>query len=148
MKKYLAIALLALVPTGAHAQTTGVVRGVVRGGWLFSPVSTPLAGAVVTVSSPAGEWTARTGKDGFFVIFGVSPGWFTISARAAPDYLALPQLGYKHICVHSGEARDVSLSLVHSQAVMDVWYSPGFELMSKLRPNPSQTADLYSIGDC
>src|SRR5437879_13755417 len=74
------VALLLGAPGMALAQN-GRIRGVVR-----DSHSSPLSGAVIRVVGPGPSHRATTGTDGSYLVSGLAPGNYTVSA-------SLPEIG-------------------------------------------------------
>lgn len=144
--------MLCGVPIVSRADNdTGGVRGFVRVRHFRSWQITPVADATVTVSGAAGEWQTKTANNGFFVIFGIPPGRYLISAQPEEFYYLTPPVASSHhICVHAAEQRDVSLLLLDPEtAIIDFWGDHSwFDYLAQIAPATSQTADMYSVGEC
>lgn len=69
--------LFAAAVTGADAQETTSVRGVVRD----AASNRPLLGAVVTLGDPARARVTRTDETGAFAFAGIQPGLYTLATR-------------------------------------------------------------------
>ncbi len=67
----------------AAETTTGLIVGTVT-----SATGTPIARATVTAAAPSGRYTATTDARGRFVLLGVEPDTYTVTAEA-PGYQAL-----------------------------------------------------------
>lgn len=138
-----ALALAISAPQMVAAQSTGSIRGYVR--FLDADGEPPLADALVTATSSSGVWKTRTDQHGFFVLWGIQPGIVTIVAEENGYAGHLPAV--RSFCMHAGE--DDSVTLYLDRRLSDP--APGLEYrlsLQRMRPNPSQTADLYSIGEC
>lgn len=138
-----------IVPfASVRADTTGSVRGFVRFGYGVPSGGFPrlLEEAEVTFSGPNGEFTSHVNKAGFYVIFGITPGKYRISAHI-PGWAFNLQPPIQHLCIHAGENLYQNLLI----GITDLPIRSALERLDYLRqfrPDASQTADVYSIGDC
>jgi hypothetical protein len=132
------------------------VRGFIRGYGLFGGLA-PLKGATVTISGPNGIWRTTTDANGFYVIFAITPGKYQISARKNQpgNYVPWenhpwPWFGLRYVCVHAGEDRTISLDLPQVGPhgfFYAPWVRKNLEML-QYQPDASQSADVYSLGDC
>jgi hypothetical protein len=141
------VAISVVSPLVALADTTGSVRGYVTAGLYHHDYATQLIPhIVVTYSSPSGVFAANTDDNGFYTIFGMPPGKYTI-------YAITPDIGYDlllssyHVCIHAGE--DTFRNLVIGFRDLPILSAiERFDDLYQFRPDGSQTADVYSLGDC
>ncbi len=131
--------LLWLSPINATADTVGSVRGYIRSPW---DDQSPLSGADIIIRGAAGTWRARTNARGFFVVWGLPPGRYGVAATH-DEYLPASRV----ICVHADEDQYADLRLHPSGWDIGASYMY-FQELIRFRPDPSQTTDLYSIGEC
>jgi hypothetical protein len=146
-----AIALLAFsvfIPLVASADTTGSVRGcVVPGGYRGRDyIKNLVHDAVVRFSGPSGIFAAHANSDGFYVIFGMPPGRYAISAEI-PGYAFGLVPWIQHVCIHAGQNlyRNLAIGLTDLPIRSEL---EELDRKQQFRPDASQTADVYSIGDC
>jgi hypothetical protein len=101
-------------------------------------------------------WTTVSDARGFYVIFGVIPGKYEISAfKPSPHQRSTwprpwPWYDLRYVCIHAGENETLSLDM-RRIGPHGFFYAPWVKrnLEEQLRhPDASQTADVYSIGDC
>lgn len=139
--------MLAAIP--AQAQTTGGVRGFVRESFVNSDRRGPaIVGATVTAVGRNGFASATSDAHGFYVLWGLAPGVYEVIADAK-GYVRDAAGGRREICIHAGNQEYVELTVLQPARVM--WNDDRLrhlryeELKS---PSKTQTADLYSVGDC
>jgi hypothetical protein len=143
-----AIAISVLAPLAAQGDTTGSVRGyVVPGGYRGRGyVEDLIPQIIVTYSSPVNVFTAHTDSKGFYTIFGMPPGKYTI-------YATTPDLGYDlllssyHVCIHAGENLYRNLTVGFRDLPLRSAIER-FDYLDQFRPDASETADVYGLGDC
>jgi len=150
MKLVRALMLLMIalvVPLSAKADSTGSVRGYVMPRGVHQHYLEHLiSDVIVTYSSPIGVFSARTNDKGFYVIFGMPPGKYTI-------FTTTPALGYDlllspaHVCIHAGDDSYHNLEIGFRDLPMRSAIE-AFDYKAQFRPDASQTADVYSVGDC
>lgn len=144
------LAISVLAPLGALADTTASVRGFVRHTpWIsqFTDDDPPIRNAAVEIDAPNGVWTTKTDEHGFYVIFGIIPGRYTIKASYGWYFANVP-VGFRHICIHAGNDRVVNLAL--SDRYPDLPNATAIrrrDYVLQFAPYDSQTADVYNIGD-
>ena len=151
MKSILAAVLLTLVPAAALADSnTGGLRGFVREHSYAEPpvADKPVAGATIYIWDGYTEIISKTDAHGFYVIFGLAPGFYEVTADNGA-YTQNPFISTRNICIHAGNVSDVNLEVV-PRLVADYTYSEAIKerYHKRFQPNTSQTADLYSIGEC
>jgi hypothetical protein len=147
----LAAIVLCAVPSAARADSnTGGIRGYVRehAGSAPNAVGMPVAGASVQLWDGYEETAAHTDARGFYVLFGLHPGFYEVRADNGA-FTTDPFLSERYVCVHAGIVEDVNLQVV-PRLVADYDYDAAIKrrYYERFRPDPSQTADLYSIGGC
>ncbi|HTV93694.1 MAG TPA: carboxypeptidase-like regulatory domain-containing protein [Verrucomicrobiae bacterium] len=130
-------ALVSISPPAVHAQTEGSVRGFIRSA---ADLNRPIANADVMILGRAGARRARANARGFFIVWGLPPGRYNLIALH-DGY----DPGWRYLCLHAGDDQYVDLQL-HRE--LDFMPSPYYEYLMLFRPEPSQTVDLYSLGDC
>jgi hypothetical protein len=145
----IALALItAAIP--AQAQTTGGVRGFVRERpWDMSkPLGPAIPGATVYVVGRSATETVKTDRRGFYVIWDLPPGFYQLFADAE-GYMRDAGDGWRYICIHAGNQENADLTVVPPLTVdWDYSYLAKRRNADRFRPSQTQTADLYSIGDC
>lgn len=152
MKKAILLILAALlVPVSADADSnTGGVRGFVRESLLnnHNVGAAPVAGATVSLWDGFTQTTIKTDSRGFYVVFGLAPGLYEITADNGA-YTTDPWVSWRDVCVHAGNVENVNL-LVVPRLVADYEYSGAIRkrYWARFQPSQTQTADVYSIGDC
>src|SRR5579863_8914011 len=133
--KYLAIAIAlgvaASVPV--RAGTTGGISGIVS----EFGTTTPLAGVVVSVTSPSQSATTTTDARGHFAFVSLAPDEYTISLKK-PGY---SPVSYAGISVFADAQQTLALSMrVALKTIANVTSRSASSLV-----RPGTTADLYSV---
>lgn len=140
LKRIVNIALMAVLPVlmlggSAYADTTGGIRGYAFN--VNDEPYKPLAGVRIWVQSRAASAETTTDAQGFFVFFGLPPGYYTISAER--DGFA-PRSEIR--CVSAGAMVGANFKLF-SRLV-----DPAYVHWRPLPLNSFETADVYNlIGD-
>lgn len=128
-------AAMCLWPHLAGAQTTGSVRGFVRS---RGEPQRAIANADVLIKGATAVRTVRTDAQGFFIVWDLPPGRYAFGA-IKDEY----NPAWSSICVHAGGNQYINIPLSQS---LGGFYSQPYSM--RFRPDPSQTVDLYSLGDC
>lgn len=151
MRSIFAALLLTLVPAATLADSnTGGLRGFVREHAYAAPsrADRAVAGATVYVRGRNTAIAAKTDARGFYTVFGLAPGIYEVTADNGA-YTRDPFISSRNVCIHAGNVLDVNLEVI-PRLVADYTYSRALQerYQKRFQPNASQTADLYSIGDC
>lgn len=117
------------------AGTTGTLSGTVTAG----DTKTPLAGALVTATSPTGRYTAHTDARGFFSFTGVTPDTYTV-AIAAGGYDAVSVSG---VTVFADQQQQVSQTLTKS--LTQIGRTRATQRSVGTAFQPAQTTDTYTV---
>ena len=135
-----AIAMM-LVPATASPGNTGSVRGFIRkidGGG-------PVSNSVVVFDSNVARRGVRTDSDGFFVVWDLPPGLYTMIAFGNRGDMPRERF----VCIHADGDQYASLALEAQPPIANVsLHTPGYPDPIPLGPDASETTDLYSLGAC
>ena len=137
MRVFIASLLLACTTIGAAlADTTGGIRGYVYDVNNY-PRTIGLAGVRITIRSPWADVVTTSDRRGFFVVLGLAPGYYTISAQ---------EMGFtpKSItrCVSAGFVESVRFDLD------SVLRDPAYIRYIRWKPlplDPGKTSDVYNL---
>ncbi|HEY1654257.1 MAG TPA: TonB-dependent receptor [Candidatus Tumulicola sp.] len=137
--KYISVALVAmvlamlLVSAPAAAGTTGSLSGIVT----EQPGAKPVAGALVTVSSPSQRDTVVTDASGRFAFVSLAPDEYSVSVQKT----GYDSISYPGVAVLADARRTVPLVLRRTlRTIANVQSRGGSDLV-----RPGTTADVYSI---
>lgn len=130
----LLLCLWPLVPLGAGAGATAILKGTVTDG----RTGKPLANVQVTAVSASGNVSSRTDVKGFYTLFDVPPGP-TIVAFQSEGFMLQENL----LCVYPGLTRTISTQL-HEHS------GEGYVLMTSMMRSPvlDETDSTHYIGPC
>lgn len=124
-------ACTAITPLAVTAQTVGSVRG-----FVYDAAGERVPHARIIIRNRYETIETATDKRGFFVTFEVEPGRYTIEADSDAGSGSLLS------CMRAGQNMNEVVYVGHSA-------TPVTPRSSNLNaPDPSQTSDLYSVGDC
>jgi len=122
--------------SAALADTTGGIRGYVYAVHDY-PRTVSLAGVRITIRSPWADVVTTSDRRGFFVVLGLPPGYYTISAQGngfTPKSITR--------CVSAGFVESVRFDLD------SVLRDPAYIRWKPLPLDPGKTSDVYNlVGD-
>jgi len=138
MKWLAGLALLLPLVMGVCARAdddTGGFRGRVV---VWHEPDRGVSDAIVTIVGPSGSYTTVSGHGGFYVVLGMLPGAYRVSAAPPASFGSWTNACWPRAYVDAGVVRDLTLQVVRGSVLIDCFFSARRTLF-----DPAQTADVY-----